>query len=340
MKKKVLTIVIPTYNVEKYLARCLDSLLFDEITTEKLEIIIVNDGSIDKSLMIALDYEKKFPNVIKVIDKENGGHGSTINRGLSEATGKYFRVIDSDDWVNILDFPDYVQKLEEIKEDIVITNYSREEIIFGNSILMTYEDCLEYDKSYNLSKFDFTKMGNKYFGMANLTYKTEQLKKSKIQLTEKCFYVDMEYIIISLNCMRTMRYINYDIYRYFIGRVNQSVNETNFVKNRLNHETVMKNIINYYSKIDSKSNIKSYIEKIIYLMLLTHYLIYCKYSGPNIMRKEIKLFDGFLKSKSLKLYNMTNFGYIKANRATRFIFCQRFKNIFSKITTKIMEGRR
>ena len=92
---KILSIVVPTYNVEKYLERCIDSLVYDEKVLNDLEILIVNDGSKDNSLQIAKKYEKQYPNTIKVIDKENGGHGSTINAGLKVATGKYFRVIDS-----------------------------------------------------------------------------------------------------------------------------------------------------------------------------------------------------------------------------------------------------
>ena len=143
---KILTIVVPTYNVEKYLSRCLDSLLYDEKTNKKLEIIVVNDGSKDNSLKIANEYKEKYPDSVLVIDKENGGHGSTINAGLKIATGKYFRVIDSDDWVNIDEFPSYINDLEKLNSDIVLTNFSREYIYNSTQVISKYPKAIEYNK--------------------------------------------------------------------------------------------------------------------------------------------------------------------------------------------------
>ncbi len=96
--KKILTVVIPAYNIEKYIENCLDSFVIPEVL-EDLEVLIVNDGSKDRSADLAAAYEKRYPNSFRVINKENGGHGSTINRGLLEASGKYFKVVDGDDWV-------------------------------------------------------------------------------------------------------------------------------------------------------------------------------------------------------------------------------------------------
>ena len=110
---KVLTIIVPVYNTEKYIKRCLDSLDNKE-TNPKVEVLIVSDGSKDNSIKIAKEYEKKEPNTFKVIEKENGGHGSTINKGLELATGKYFRVLDSDDWVDNKNFIEYVKDLETV----------------------------------------------------------------------------------------------------------------------------------------------------------------------------------------------------------------------------------
>ena len=107
-----------------------------------------------------------YSNCIKVIDKENGGHGSTINAGLKVATGKYFRVVDSDDWVNIDDFPMFVKELKKINADLVITDYRRELIYSGESILVPYTDKIEFDKLYNIEEFDLSSIGAEYFTMA------------------------------------------------------------------------------------------------------------------------------------------------------------------------------
>ena len=109
---KVLTVLVPTYNVEKYLRRCLDSLLLPEVF-EEIEVLVVNDGSKDGSADIARAYEKKYPQTVVFVDKENGGHGSTINVGIEKAQGTYFKVLDSDDWVNIGDFIEFVKRLKE-----------------------------------------------------------------------------------------------------------------------------------------------------------------------------------------------------------------------------------
>ena len=122
---KVLTLVIPVYNTEKYVKRCLDSILIEDVL-EDIEVITVNDGSKDGSVEILRRYEKMYPNSVVVIDKENGGHGSTVNAGLEKATGKYFRVIDSDDWVNSHDFVTFVNKLKNEDADLVVTNYRKE----------------------------------------------------------------------------------------------------------------------------------------------------------------------------------------------------------------------
>jgi len=144
---KLLTITIPTYNVENYLGRCLDSLTYDESILDDLDIIVVNDGSKDNSLKVAKEYEKKY-SCIRVIDKENGGHGSTINVGIKLAKGKYFRVIDSDDWVNIDEFKEYINTLKKLDQDIILTDFSREFIYNSKQVISKYK-ALEYNKEYN-----------------------------------------------------------------------------------------------------------------------------------------------------------------------------------------------
>ena len=121
---KVLTVLVPTYNVEKYLRRCLDSLLLPEVL-EEIEVLVVNDGSKDGSADIARAYEKKYPQTVVFVDKENGGHGSTINVGIEKAQGTYFKVLDSDDWVNIGDFIEFVKRLKEETADAVICDYRK-----------------------------------------------------------------------------------------------------------------------------------------------------------------------------------------------------------------------
>ncbi len=339
MLNKILTIVVPTYNMEKYLSRCLNSLLFDKITNEKIELIIVNDGSKDSSLEIARFYEAKYPNTVSVIDKENGGHGSTINAGLKVASGKYFRVVDSDDWVNIDDFPDYVNALEKEDADMIITNYSREEVVSGISVLLTFLDLIECNVLYDVNTFDFSTLKDKYFGMANITYKTRILNEAKLYLDEKMFYVDMEYIILPSPYIKTFKYLDFDIYRYFLGRAEQSVSAKSYVKNSAHHEKMMRRVIDFYSGLSDKENIKKYVGKIIYLLLETHYFVFCKWGETAEMRENIREFDSYLKATVADLYKKTNSGYIVANRKTNFVFVSRAENVFSRLISKLTRGK-
>lgn len=329
--KKLLSIVVPTYNVEKYLDRCLISLLSDEKTNKDIEILIVNDGSKDNSLTIAKKYEKKYPDTVIVIDKENGGHGSTINVGLEKASGKYFRVIDSDDWVNINDFPRFVNELKNIDSDVVITNYRKEFIYNGTSQLFEYNPKIEYRKEYSLNNFDLSLLKNDYFYMATSTFKLDKLRKANFKLDEKTFYVDMEFILLPISEIDTFTYLDYDIYRYFIGRPEQSINLASYVRNRNHHDKVVRRLVKFYESGKLDKQHKEYVKKVLTLLCTTHYSIYCEMMVPKNARRDIKKFDQFLKQNSLELYQATDFGFIKWNRKTNFIFAQSYKNIFSKL---------
>ena len=331
---KLLSIAIPVYNTENYIRRCLESLLAKEILDD-IEIIAVNDGSKDNSINILNEYKEKYPNTMVVIDKENGGHGSTINAALEIATGKYFRVIDSDDWVDSQNFAALVNKLKDQDADLIITNYRKEYIYNGFSEYIEWED-LEENVLYGFNNFDLKLLDKEYFVMANSIYKTSVLKDSNLKLLEKTFYVDMQYNIIPISHVKTFCFIDLDIYRYFIGRPDQSMNLQNFVKNRSNHEAVVKYLIDYYNK-ESKTlseNQLKYIKKILFYMFTTHYYIYCVYAKKDkkIIYKEIKEFDNYLKNSNIELYNMMNrIGKIRYYRKLKFIPIKINSGLFNRL---------
>ena len=342
---KTLSILIPVYNTEKYIKRCLDSIILEDII-EDIEIILVNDGSKDNSLQILNEYKVKYPESIIVIDKENAGHGSTINAGLKMATGKFFRVIDSDDWVNSKDFTEFVKKLKKEDADLLITNYKKEFIFDGSSESIKWKK-LKENITYKFDEIDLDLLDKEYFVMANSTYKTEVLRNAELNLLENTFYVDMQYNVVPIACVKTFKYINLDIYRYFIGRADQSMNLQNFVKNRSNHEKVMKFLIEYYNKNLEKfsKNKKDYIRQIIFYMLTTHYYIYCVYAKKerNIIYHEVVEFDKYLKKSNKELYNMMyEIAQIRYNRKTKFIFVRINAQWFSKFISlcgKIIKRR-
>lgn len=318
---KVLTIAIPVYNTEKYIKRCMDSVLIDEILDD-IEVVAVNDGGKDNSINILNDFKAKYPDSVVVVDKENGGHGSAINAALAVATGKYFRVLDSDDWVNSPDFVKLVKALRTEDADLVVTNYRKEHIFNGLSEEFNWKE-LEEDTLYRFNEMDLKLLGVDYFVMANSTYKLEVLKKSGLRLTEKTFYVDMQYNIMPIICLDTVKFMKLDIYRYFIGRADQSMNLSTFVRNRAHHEKVAKFILEYYMEHLEQftPNQEKYIKQIIYYMLTTHYYIYCVYAenGSKELQGEIVSFDNYLRELSPALYEMMEqVGQIRYARQTKF----------------------
>ena len=194
--------------------------------------------------------------------------------------------------------------------------------------------------TYNFNKINLEILNKEYFVMANSTYKTKILKDSGLKLLEKTFYVDMQYNIIPILHVDNFKFYNLDIYRYFIGRPDQSMNLNNFIQNRANHEKVLKYLIEYFNiNINNLStNKKKYITQILFYMLTTHYYIYCVYPkrGSKEAFKEIKAFDKYLKNKNKDLYLlMNNIGHIRYNRLTGFLFVRIQPQSFSKLVNAI-----
>lgn len=307
MDMRLLSVIIPAYNTELYLARCLDSLLYDESVFEHLEVIIVNDGSSDDTFSIAQTYSKKYPDVIKIINKKNGGHGSTVNAGLREAHGKYLKVVDSDDWVNVFDFGAFVRQLKDLEDDILVTNYKRDVLYDSSSIDFCFYD--GNDKAQKISRIadligdeDFFFM----FSMHSMTIKTASLQKVWGDgLFEKTFYVDQQFVAKALMCANTFRVLNFDIYRYFIGRPDQSVSLVGFFKHRQDHEKVLRWLLEVtHSEVVLE---KPYLAKVLHrqteLMIKTHYEIY--YTNLLASKSEIAellLFDKYLETNFADLH--------------------------------------
>lgn len=337
---KILTVIVPVYNTEKYIKRCLDSLDNKEIN-DKLEVLVVSDGSKDNAINIAKEYSKRLPDTFKIIEKENGGHGSTINKGLELATGKYFRVLDSDDWVDNVNFVEFVKRLEDQDADLVVTDYSKEFIYEGKSEKIVYKN-LEPNKKYIFDKFDLNILNGEYFVMATSTYKTEVLRKSNLKLMEKTFYVDMQYNVVPIPYVNSFVYFDLDIYRYFIGRLDQSVNTASFVKNHLNHDKVVKYLIDYYSNLtDISDTKKEYIRIILKYILFTHYSIYCIYFKKKRQGyKLVKEFDKYLYNKNKELYDVSNISFIKVYRNLKFtptlLVINRMKDSLIKIGRRMI----
>ena len=278
---------------------------------------------------------EKYP-IIKLIDKENGGHGSTINVGIETATGKYTRIIDGDDWVNSIDLDILIERLESINSDIVITDYS-EDIAFMNQLVRkNYYDFLIPGLEYNFEDLCDENYGFRYWGpiLATGNFKTKMLKDTNFKLTEKSFYVDMEFDLYSIVKAETLIYYPLDIYRYFIGRAGQSISQESFLRNYKQHENVLFNIIEYTKQSKELSeNKKNYIYRLlIEPMANAHYIIVSEYSHKPKMFME---YDNKLK-KYPEVYNMglMNRSYLKINRKTKGLLLP-FGPVMVKIYNKL-----
>ncbi|ANE22817.1 glycosyl transferase [Denitrobacterium detoxificans] len=225
---KTISFAIPCYNSAAYMDKCIESLL---TCGDDIEILIVNDGSTkDNTSEKAHEWEERYPGIIRAIDQENRGHGGAVNHGLECATGLYFKVVDSDDWLDsaaMVHVMAYLRRQVERKNptDLVIGNYVYEKVHEGTRTVIGYRNVFPQNQEFtwdDINRFH----SSQYLLMHSVIYRTDILRGMNLQLPEHCFYVDNIFVYAPLPHVRTLYYINEDMYRYFIGREDQSVNES------------------------------------------------------------------------------------------------------------------
>lgn len=299
--EKLLTITVPTYNVEKYLRRCLDSLCMEN-AKGKMEVLIVNDGSTDGSVEIAREYMRNQPEIFRVINKENGGHGSTINRGILEAEGKYFKVIDSDDWVDGEALDELLQYLENHDSDIVYTNFYHVDDRSGKKTVEFPEPFpgVEYGREYRFSEIKV----DLFLKMHGYTIRTDLLKRIP-KIDEHCFYVDMEYVLFPVPQVETLTFLNLYVYQYRIGLPEQSMSIRKMKRNADDYDKVLKRLLAFYEEQAPKLQPEKlrHMEHVLGRMAASRIKIYLSqpYSGEN--RKAIKSFEDSVKTNYPAVYH-------------------------------------
>ena len=222
---KLLTFTIPCYNSQDYMRHCIESILPGG---EDVEILIVDDGSTDNTAAIADEYARKYPTIVRAIHQENGGHGEAVNAGIRNATGLYFKVVDSDDWVDEEAYLKILDKLREIAGgsvtlDMLLVNYVYEKVGVTHKKVMRQLG-FPKDQVFTWSDVRHFYKGH-YILMHSVIYRTKLLRECGLELPKHTFYVDNIYVYKPLPFVRTIYYMDVDFYRYFIGREDQSVNE-------------------------------------------------------------------------------------------------------------------
>lgn len=228
---KIITFAIPCYNSQDYMEKCINSLLPGG---DDVEIIIVDDGSTDRTSEIANKYAEQYPGIIRVIHQENGGHGEAVNTGLRNATGLYYKVVDSDDWVDGEAYARVIFTLKElVKEnhliDMLLTNYVYEKVSENHQRRMIYSPLFPENQIIGWGDMKRVVKGFTIL-MHSVTYRTEMLRESGMVLPKHTFYVDNLFVYEPLPYVKTIYYLNVDYYRYYIGREGQSVAEQTMIK--------------------------------------------------------------------------------------------------------------
>jgi len=228
---KLLSVAIPCYNSQAYMRHCIESLLPGG---DAVEIIIVNDGSSDETAAIADEYAALYPNSVIAVHQENGGHGEAVNAGMRHASGLYFKVVDSDDWVDASAYAEILKTLKQLTDeetpvDMLISNFVYEKKDAHHKMVMRYGNALPQNRILTWDEVGFFRKGQ-YILMHSVIYNMDVLRASGLVLPKHTFYVDNLYVYAPLPFVKKLYYLNVDFYRYFIGREDQSVNERIMIK--------------------------------------------------------------------------------------------------------------
>ena len=300
---KYISFAIPCYNSQDYMAHAIESILPGG---EDIEIIIVNDGSKDRTSEIAHEYMEKYPTIIKVVDKENGGHGDAVNSGLMHATGKYFKVVDSDDWVDedaLHKILDVLRHMEEdgMELDMLIANYVYEKVGATHKKVIHYRNVLPQDEIFRWDDMGHFRL-DQYILMHSVIYRTDMLKLIQLHLPKHTFYVDNIYVYYPLPHVRKIYYMDVDFYRYFIGREDQSVNEKVMIKRIDQQIRVNKLMVDAYLKANvSNRRLRAYMFSYLDIITTVSSIMLVRAATQECLDKKQELQD-YIKDQNMGLY--------------------------------------
>lgn len=301
---KLLSIAIPCYNSAAYMGKCIESLLKGG---EDVEILIVDDGSTkDNTAEMADEYAAKYPGIIKAIHKENGGHGSAVNAGIENASGLYFKVVDSDDWVQEEAYKKILDTLRDIAGgdkalDMLVSNFVYEKEGEKRKKIMHYRHILPTDRMFTWDECRHFRKAH-YILMHSVIFRTQLLKDCGLHLPEHTFYVDNIYVFEPLLHVNTMYYLDVNFYRYFIGRDDQSVNEKVMIKRIDQQIRVNKLMVDAYINCKSTNKqLKAYMFSYLDIITTISSIMLIRANTEESLQKKKELLE-YIRTENKQVY--------------------------------------
>lgn len=283
--------------------KCIDSLL---VGGEEVEILIVDDGSTDKTAEIADAYAEKYPTIVRAIHQENGGHGEAVNAGIRNAQGLYFKVVDSDDWVNKEAYEKILKTLEELLRgpktvDLFISNFVYEKQGVTRKKVMQYRHCFPQGEVFGWSDIGHMQKG-KYLLMHSMIYRTQLLQQCGLELPKHTFYVDNLFAYEPLPYVKNMYYLDVNFYRYFIGRDDQSVNEKVMIKRIDQQIRVNKMMVDVYNRGNfTNKRLRAYMFSYLDIITTVSSIMLIRAETEEALQKKKELLE-YIKSENRVLY--------------------------------------
>lgn len=323
---KVLSIVIPTYNMEKYLRHCLDSLIVSDDLMCQLEVLVVNDGSKDKSSEIGHEYEAKYPQTFKVIDKENGNYGSCINVGLKNASGKYIKVLDADDSFDTNSFAQYLTFLNTVDVDLIISDYDwvneNGDVINTETFDFPEKQVLDYQAMNRCSTFNSIQMHS-------AAYRTENLVNMGYHQTEGISYTDQEWMFAPVTTVKKGVYIKTTLYKYLVGREGQTMDEKVLIRNISHTQKGLDAMMAFYGASKFDSQYVPYLESRMLKRIMYIYFTYLT-RGYSMNLSDLETYDKKIKEASPKLYSCVD--DFTVGRLFKYHYAKKWRESYYKST--------
>lgn len=322
---KLITFTVPCYNSAAYMDRCIETLL---PAGEEAEIILVDDGSTDDTGKVADAYAAKYPDIVRVIHQENGGHGEGVNQGIRNATGLFFKVVDSDDWLDTEALAKVMEVLRryanaETPLDLLMANYVYEHVADNTRNVVDYTGILPENRVFHwneIGKFP----PDKNILMHSVIYRTEVLRASGMELPKHTFYVDNLFVYQPLPQVKSIYYLNLDLYRYFIGRDDQSVNEKNMIKRvdqQLRVTRLMMQAVDVFALPPEQAKLRAYMLNYFSMMMAISSIFLALDGSQEALVKRKQLWAD-LKAYDERLYRRCRHSVAQACNLPGWLGCK------------------